>query len=201
MVPNSAVACQHGAMSDSPRDHTLRAVLARGHLRLDEPVRLRSGAMSQDFLDAKAALANGADLKAACEALVALLADADIDYDAVGGLTMGADQFAHGMAVVAGCDWFVVRKEPKGRGTNKVVEGASLGPGVRVVVLEDVVTTGGSMQTAYERVLETGAEVMAAVTLVDRGDEARPFFADRGVPYLALLTYDDLGIEPVVTPR
>ena len=186
-------------MTDA-RDRTLRTVLAKGHLRLDEPVQLRSGAYSRDFLDAKRALASGDDLRIACEAIVELLAEAGIAYDAVGGLTMGADQFAHGIAVVTGCEWFVVRKEAKGRGTNQLVEGAILDDGVRVVVLEDVVTTGGSMHQAYERIAELGAPVVAAVTLVDRGDEAAPYFAARSVPYLPLLTYRDLDIEPVVSP-
>ncbi|MCB1247965.1 MAG: hypothetical protein KDB36_01070 [Acidimicrobiales bacterium] len=186
-------------MTDA-RAHTLAAVLAKGHLRLDEPVQLRSGAYSRDFLDAKRALASGDDLRVACEAIVALLADAGVTYDAVGGLTMGADQFAHGIAVVTGCDWFVVRKEAKGRGTNQLVEGAVLDADTRVVLLEDVVTTGGSMHQAYQRVVDLGAEVVAAVTLVDRGDDAAGFFADRSVPYLPLLTYRDLGIDPVVAP-
>jgi orotate phosphoribosyltransferase len=68
---------------------------------------------------------------------------------------------------------------------------------MRVVLLEDVVTTGASVHEAFERVTELGVEVVAAVTLVDRGDQADAFFASRGVPYLALLTYRDLGIERV----
>lgn len=187
-------------MMTDARAQTLRTVLDKGHLRLDEPVQLRSGAFSRDFLDAKRALAAGHDLRVACEAIVELLAGAGIDYDAVGGLTMGADQFAHGIAIVVGCDWFVVRKEAKGRGTNQLVEGAPIGAGTRVVLLEDVVTTGGSVHQAYERVTALGAVVVAAVTLVDRGDEAAGFFAERGIPYLPLLTYHDLGIDPVVTP-
>lgn len=182
---------------DQLRERVRDIVMTRGHLRLDEPVQLRSGDWSRDFIDAKRALAAGADLRVACQAIAALLAEQGINYDAVGGLTMGADQFAHGLAIVAGTQWFVVRKQPKGRGTNQLVEGAALGPGMRVVLLEDVVTTGASVHEAFERVTELGAEVVAAVTLVDRGDQAGAFFASRSVPYLALLTYRDLGIERV----
>jgi orotate phosphoribosyltransferase len=110
---------------------------------------------------------------------------------------MGADQFAHGVAVVTGCEWFVVRKEPKGRGTNKVVEGGTVGAGVRVLLVDDIVTTGGSIQKAYECVVGLGAEVVLACTVVDRGDVAARFFAERGVPYEPLLTYRDLDIPPV----
>jgi orotate phosphoribosyltransferase len=179
------------------RAELLDIVREHGYLRLDEPIQLRSGEWSRDFVDGKRALANGAHLEVACRALVDLVAGAGIDFDAVGGLTMGADQFAHGVAIVGGCDWFVVRKEAKGRGTNRLVEGSPLGSGVRVLLVDDVVTTGGSIKQAWQAVTDTGAQVVAAVTLLDRGDEATAWFAEIGVPYLPLLTYLDLGIEPV----
>lgn len=172
-------------------------VQRKGYLRLPEPVQLSSGGWSRDFVDAKRALASGADLGTACRALIERLATAGVDFDAIGGLTLGADQFAHGTAVLSGRDWFVVRKEPKGRGTDQLVEGALLGAGVRVVLVDDVVTTGGSMRRAWDAVRRSGAEVVAAVALVDRGEVASRFFADAGVPYLPLLTYRDLGIDPV----
>lgn len=179
------------------RQQLLDIVREKAYLRLDEPIQLRSGELSRDFVDGKRGLANGADLELACRALAEMVADAGIEFDAVGGLTLGADQFAHGTAIVARKHWFVVRKEPKGRGTNKLVEGASLGPGVRVLLVDDVVTTGGSIQQAWKAIDETGAEVVAAVTLLDRGEVARRFFAELGVPYFPLLTYRDLDIEPV----
>ena len=179
------------------RDQLLEIVRRKGYLRLDEAIQLRSGEWSRDFVDGKKALASGPDLALACRALAALVAGAGIEFDAIGGLTMGADQFAHGTAIVAGKDWFVVRKEPKGRGTNQLVEGAAIGEGVRVVLVDDVVSTGGSIVKAYEAVRDTGADVVAAVTLVDRGEVANAFFADQGVPYFPLLTYRDLEIEPI----
>lgn len=177
------------------RQLVIETVRARGLVRLEEPVVLASGRVSQDFVDAKAALARGDDLRRACEAILAELGD--VPFDAVGGLTMGADAFAHGISVLTGCEWFVVRKEPKGRGTNRLVEGARIGPGTRVLLVDDVVTTGGSIQRAFEAVEATGSTVVAAATVVDRGDEAARFFAERGVPYVALATWRDLGIEPV----
>lgn len=182
-------------MPGDTRDRLVGIVRANGLLRLPEPVVLASGETSRDFVDGKAALARGEDLELACRAMLARVGD--IEFDAVGGLTMGADQFAHVVAVLARTKWFVVRKEPKGRGTDKLVEGAKVGAGNRVLLVDDVVTTGGSAAKAYDAVTRLGATVVAAATLVDRGEVARVFFAERGVPYFPLLTYRDLGIEPV----
>lgn len=172
-------------------------ILAEGHLRLDEPVRLRSGALSSDYIDGKRAFARGADLRRAAEALLSLAAEAGWDFDTVGGLTLGADPFAHAMAVVGDRRWFVVRKSEKDHGTRRRVEGAALGEGVRALLVEDVVTTGGSVLEALDAVVATGATVVGVVTVVDRGPATAEAFAARGVPYRPLLTYLDLGIAPV----
>lgn len=184
--------------SDSnAREQLLEIVRREGYIRLDEAVQLRSGEWSRDFIDGKRALSRGAHLRLACQELVGMLAERGIDFDAVGGLTLGADHFAHGTAIVADKEWFVVRKQPKGRGTNQLVEGTTLGEGVRVLLVDDVVSTGGSIKQAWQSIEDTGAQIVAAVTLVDRGDVAAEFFAGVGVPYLPLFTYDDLGIEPL----
>lgn len=176
----------------------LALIKEKGYRRLDEPVRLASGEFSRDFIDGKTALARGADLALACSAMAGVADAAGAVFDAAGGLTMGADPFAHGIAIVRGdCGWFSVRKEPKGRGTNRMTEGTALGAGTRVLLVDDVVTTGGSIQRAYEAVVATGAQVVCATTLVDRGDTAAGFFQEVGVPYHPLLTYRDFDIEPV----
>ncbi|MDQ4130599.1 MAG: orotate phosphoribosyltransferase, partial [Actinomycetota bacterium] len=82
-------------------------------------------------------------------------------------------------------------------GDPKLVEGAELSPGVRVLVVDDVTTTGSSILKALEAVRGAGAEVVAAITVVDRGEAARAKIAASGVPYEPLLTYQDLEIEPV----
>ena len=173
----------------------IAVIRAKGLRQFEQPVALASGELSRDFIDGKAALARGADLELACRGMLDALGG--IEFDAVGGLTMGADQFAHGIAMLSDSRWFVVRKEPKNRGTRKLVEGFELTPGTRVALVEDVVTTGGSILKALDAVQELGAEVVAAVCLVDRGESAAPHFAGRGIPYIALVTYRDLQIEPV----
>jgi orotate phosphoribosyltransferase len=181
------------------RARLLEVVRTKALRRFDEPRELASGELSRDFIDAKAGLSRGVDLRLACSVLVGHVASAGIEWDAVGGLTLGADQFAHGVAALVADhrEWFVVRKQPKGRGTDQLVEGAVLGPDTRVLLVDDVVTTGGSIQLAHQRVLDTGARVVAAVTLVDRGDVAAAYFERVGVRYLPLFTYADLGIAPV----
>lgn len=174
----------------------LEILRSKGLLELAEPVRLSSGAMSRFFLDGKRALASGADLALACQCMLDLAAEAGIEFDAVGGLTLGADQFAHGIAIVGNKEWFVVRKEPKGRGTDKYVEGAAL-EGKRVLLVDDVITTGGSTLVAKERVDAEGGIVVMASTLVARSDEPAATFADAGVPFLPVATYRDLGIPAV----
>jgi orotate phosphoribosyltransferase len=183
---------------ESRRAALLDILATKGLLELDEPVRLSSGAMSRYFLDGKRALARGADLALACRCLVDVAARAGIEFDACGGLTLGADQFAHGVAIVADKEWFVVRKQPKGRGTDRYVEGASL-DGKRVLLVDDVITTGGSSMIAKERIEAEGGLVVLASTLVARSDEPARTFAAAGVPFIPLATYIDLGIPAVGT--
>ncbi len=99
--------------------------------------------------------------------------------DGVGGLTMGADPIATATSIAAQLDGhdvhaFIIRKEPKGHGTGQWLEGRkNLPPGSRVVIVEDVTTTGGSSLKAVERAQEEGLVVAGIVTLVDREEGAR----------------------------
>ena len=166
----------------------------------DEEIQLACGAMSRDFIDGKEAFAAWQDLKVACEAIVEAVGAAGIEFDAAGGPTLGADALAVGIAAVSNKRWFIVRKRQKGRGTARRIEGLQIGRGDRVLLVEDVVTTGGSVLDALDAVRQTGAEVVAAVTLADRGDTATNAFHELGVPYIPMATYADLGIDPVVPP-
>jgi orotate phosphoribosyltransferase len=183
-------------MSDV-RQQTIQIVKEKGLRRLPEPVQLASGAMSQDFVDGKRAVAHFDDLETASRAIVDALRLGGVEFDAVGGPTLGADALTIGIAGVVRCRWFFVRKEPKGRGTNQLIEGTLLTEGDRVVIVEDAITTGGSLMQAVDAVEAVGATCVAAVTLIDRGESARPRIEGRGMVYFPMATYEDLGIDPI----
>jgi len=120
------------------------------------------------------------------------------EVELVGGLTMGADPIASAImhrAVVAGreLDAFVVRKEPKGHGMGKQVEGPDIS-GKRVIVVEDTSTTGGSPLKAIEAVEKAGGIVVAVAVVVDRDTGAKQVIEEAGYPYRAALGLADLGL-------
>lgn len=172
-------------------------VRTRGYERRDEPFKLASGQLSHDYIDGKYAVDTGERLTIVSKAVADLAALNGIEYDAVGGLTMGADPLAHGVAMVTGKAWFSVRKEQKSRGREQWVEGTRLQPGTRVLLVDDVISTGGSTELALERIAPLGVVFAGVIPMVDRGDVAARRFAARNVPFHALVTYRDLGIDPV----
>lgn len=175
----------------------LQLIQAKGLERRSEPFQLSSGEWSQDYIDGKRALASGEDLRLVAEAALQQAQQLRIEFDCVGGLTMGADPLAHAIAILAGKRWFSVRKDRKGHGKKKLTEGATIGPRDRVLLVDDVVTTGKSIIQALDAVSENGAEVVLALCVVDRGKRAAEELGARGITYSPLLTYADLGIEAV----
>ena len=131
--------------------------------------------------------------------MLRLLEDAGIEYETMGGLTMGADPVATAMMHQAGAqgralDAFVVRKAQKSYGMGRQVEGPGV-DGRRVVVLEDTSTTGGSALTAVEGVRNAGGDVQAVAVIVDRATGAAERVAEEaGVPYLYAFGKDELGL-------
>lgn len=115
----------------------------------------------------------------------------------VGGLTLGADPIASAIALTSflqgePVDAFIVRKEPKGHGTGQWIEGRTTIPdGSRVVVIEDVVTTGGSALKAIERCRAERLEPVACLALVDRAEGGREAIEAQGVPLQALFERKD----------
>jgi orotate phosphoribosyltransferase len=118
--------------------------------------------------------------------------------DAVGGPTLGADPLATALALVSGLEGrpvpaFIVRKEPKGHGTRRWIEGKkNLPEGGRFVILEDVVTTGGSGLAAIEKVEEEGYSVTGILAVVDREEGAREAVEARGYRFEALFTKTEI---------
>jgi orotate phosphoribosyltransferase len=172
-------------------------IRSRGYEHRAEPFRLASGRLSHDYIDGKYAVDTGERLALVSRAVADLAANHGIEYDAVGGLTMGADPLAHGIAMVTGKAWFSVRKEQKTRGREQWIEGTRLQPGTRVLLVDDVISTGGSTALAFERATAAGAVVVGVIPMVDRGELAAKLFGDLNVPYFALVTYRDLGIEGI----
>ncbi|MBB2770219.1 UNVERIFIED_ORG: orotate phosphoribosyltransferase [Mycolicibacterium obuense] len=187
------------AQSDRPESWqaAFELIRTRGYEHREEPFRLASGQLSHDYIDGKYAVDNGERLTIVSRAVADLAARTGIEFDAVGGLTMGADPLAHGVAMVTGAAWFSVRKEQKQRGREQWIEGTRIEPGTRVLLVDDVISTGGSTALAFDRVVAAGAVVTGVIPMVDRGDVAATLFAERGVPFAALVTYRDLGIEPI----
>ena len=120
---------------------------------------------------------------------------ADLEFDAVGGLTLGADPVATSIMHAEGrpIDAFVVRKEAKKHGMQRRIEGPSIA-GKRVLVAEDTTTTGNSPLTAVEACREEGAEVVAVATVVDRATGAEQVLRDAGLEYRYLLGLEDLDL-------
>ena len=132
-------------------------------------IELSSGQLSNEYIDCKAALTFPEALAAAGDELFARLLP---EVQAVGGLTMGADPLATSVSLRSAgggrpVRWFSVRKEPKGHGLKKMIEG-NLPPSTRVAVLEDVVTLGGSTLDAIDRLQFAGHVVVQVLALVDR---------------------------------
>jgi orotate phosphoribosyltransferase len=167
----------------------------REHALVIGEVTLTSGATAEYYVDAKRAILLPAGFRALGE-LVAAEAQRS-GATAVGGMTMGADPVACA-ALAAGADVkaFFVRKDKKQHGLQRWVEGPLLEPGERCLIVEDVVTTGGSTVRAIERVREEGLEIAGVLSVLDRlagGGEA--IEAAAGAPYLPLTTIDDVYPE------
>ena len=176
----------------SARD-TLLANIARDAV-VHGRVILSSGREADYYVDLRRVTLSSASAPLVGEVMLDLTSD--LDYDAVGGLTLGADPVATAMLHAAAAhgrslDAFVVRKEGKAHGLQRRIEGPDVA-GRRVLAVEDTSTTGGSVLTAVTALREAGAEVVGVAVIVERG--ARPTVLDAGLPYLAAYELSDLGL-------
>jgi orotate phosphoribosyltransferase len=181
-------------MAEPARDRLIAEL--REHALVIGEVTLTSGRKAQYYVDAKRAILLPSGFRALGE-LVAAEAER-VGATAVGGMTMGADPVAcAALAAGAPVKAFFVRKDRKQHGLQRWIEGPELEPGERCLVVEDVVTTGGSTVRAIERVREEGFEVAGVVSVLDRlagGAEAIAAASD-GARYTPLATIDDVYPE------
>ena len=187
----------------------LLSLLSRLSFKLGE-FTLASGAKSDYYIDCRLTTLNAEGGRLTGHAILELLEAHKIEAEAVGGLTMGADPIVSNVATASA--WraqskpgapllhgFLVRKAEKTHGTGRRIEGFN-SPGARVVVVDDVCTTGGSTINAIEAVREAGMTVAAVVCIVEREEaKGRPAVvaAAQGAPFLPLFTANDVRAEHI----
>jgi len=155
---------------------------------------LKSGRKSRWFVDSKQTVCRPEGILAVADAALELIPE---EATAIGGLTMGADPVAFGIAAVAATRGrslrsFSIRKESKDHGVTGRLAGA-LQSGDKVVITEDTVTRGSSLLDAAAAVRELGAEPILALAVVDRGGSCEAMAAQQGIPFVALASAADLG--------
>jgi orotate phosphoribosyltransferase len=185
------------SIPDAERDEL--AALVRELAVVHERVTLSSGAEADYYIDLRRVTLHHRAAPLIGRLLRVLTAD--WAYEAVGGLTLGADPVAtsvlHAAAAdpaAAPLDAFVVRKSTKQHGLQRLIEGPDVA-GRRVLVVEDTSTTGSSVLTAVRAVRAAGAQVVGVVTVVDRDTGAQEAIEAEDVPYRALLRSADLGLS------
>ncbi|MGA2063873.1 MAG: orotate phosphoribosyltransferase [Thermoguttaceae bacterium] len=178
--------------------NALVAIIRQKALRFGQ-FTLASGKKATYYLDGKQATLDPEGSRLVAEGMLDLLAAGPMPA-AIGGMSIGADPITAAVVVMSAVRGtplrgFMVRKEPKGHGTNQYVEGP-VSPGEEVVIVEDVVTTGGSSLAAIQRCEAFGLRVVRVIAIIDRMEGGAEAFAARGYPLASLLTIRDFGIEP-----
>ncbi len=158
---------------------------------------LASGKKASYYLDCRKVTLDARGARLIAEGILELLGEAM--PNAVGGMAIGADPITAAVITLAGLreidlKGFIVRKEAKQHGKGRAVEGP-VTPGDRVVIVEDVVTTGGSSLRAIDQVEQFGLRVERVIAIIDRLEGGAEAFQQRGIPLTTLLTVRDFGIE------
>jgi orotate phosphoribosyltransferase len=157
-------------------------------------VTLASGRKSNFYFDGKQTTLHPRGAVLVGRAFYAALQKFSAPVAGVGGLTLGADPIATATSMISSLEGnpipaFIIRKEPKGHGTGQWLEGRkNVQPGSKVVIVEDVVTTGGSSVKAIDRARAEGLEVLGVITLVDREEGGRETFEQLNMPFQAIFT-------------
>lgn len=155
---------------------------------------LSSGAKSSYYINCKPVTLKAEGALALGRLMLQLLPE---DTSAVAGLTLGADPMVSAVSVVSAYEnnplpALIIRKKPKGHGTKAYIEGPSLAVGAKIVVLEDVVTTGGSALTAVERLRDAGYEVTQILSLVDREQGGRELYQSQDIKFETLFSIPEI---------
>ncbi|HEX9610714.1 MAG TPA: orotate phosphoribosyltransferase [Gemmatimonadales bacterium] len=185
--------------TDHPRLEHLRALLLERSVSRGSFV-LASGRRSSFYVDARRTTMTAEGLELIGELGLDRLAHRGWTPRATGGLTLGADPVAYAIALAArrrrlAVDAFTVRKQSKAHGTGQRIEGC-FEPGMAVVVVEDVITTGASAQEAIVTVESAGGRVLGVLAVVDREEGGRDTLERLGFTVEALVTAGDLGLSP-----
>ena len=194
MTTQTQTALDPAAARERLRELIVELAVVRGR------VTLASGIEADYYIDLRRVTLQHEASRLVGQIMLGLLDEAGIDFDAAGGLTMGADPVGSAIMHAAGdagrpIDTFVVRKAQKSYGMGRQVEGPSV-QGRRVVVVEDTSTTGGSALTAVEALQRAGAEVVAVAIIVDRATGANERIEESaGVPCLYAFGKDELGLD------
>ena len=181
----------------------LAAILRENSLKIapeGEFFTLASGKKSKYYCDGRMTTLDSHGATLIGEGILDLILEKGELPNAVGGMTLGADPICAAIITVAGMrgldlKGFIVRKETKDHGTKKYVEGP-VKAGDRVIVVEDVVTTGGSSLKAIERLEAEGIKVDGVIAILDRMEGGAKAFTDRDYSFQSLFTIADFGIEP-----
>ena len=188
-VSNSSLAT---ADANTLRDILLDLIVKYAYVEGD--FTLSSGAKSSYYINCKQVTLRAEGALALGRLLLQLLSDR---VTAVAGLTLGADPMVSAVSVVSAYEdrplpALIIRKQPKGHGTKAYIEGPSLAPGSNIVVLEDVVTTGGSALTAVERLQDAGYRVTQILSLVDREQGGSQLYQSKGIEFKALFSIKEI---------
>ncbi len=186
-------------MSDQLRDDLLKMIKEKAYRKGE--FKLSSGKTSEHYVNCKPVILDSKGLWITSHLLLRTI---EHDAKAVAGLTLGADPLVSGVAFASFQFWnntnpkfmvdgaLIVRKEPKGHGTQAWIEGPVLPEGSKVTVLEDVVTTGESSMFAVEKLRDAGYIVERVVCVVNRQEGGREFLESKGLKLISLFKLEDL---------
>ena len=180
-------------------DHTypeLIQFIKENVLQTQGPYQLVSGASSDYYLDGKQATFHPKGIRLVADAILDEICFLGLSPDSIGGMDMGATPIVSAIALRSNdiglpVRTFVVRKQAKGHGTKKKIEGL-FKKGDEVVMVDDVITTGGSLLQAIQTIKEAGGKVILAISIIDRDGGGQEAFNLWGIPYRPLIKIEEL---------